>query len=123
MSSFKSFRFFPQEFLSETASLTKAQRAYFALLTVHMHAGGVATMSVEDAKRALGMKAGVWRSFLAALIRLGCVELEACGRLIRQPRVASEIRARAELSAARSAAGKASAQARVRRRLATEPAR
>lgn len=123
MSSFKYFRFFPQEYLSETAALTKAERAYFALLIIHMHACGVAVIPTEDAKRALGMKAGSWRNFLATLVRTGCIEIEACGRLLRQPGVASEIKARAKLSAARSAAGNASARARIRRRLATEAAR
>ncbi|MEQ8748321.1 MAG: hypothetical protein RIC52_00975 [Amphiplicatus sp.] len=116
MSSSSHFRFFTHRFLADTAGLTKRQRADFAMLKVHLHARGAAAMPVEDAKRALGLKAGGWSAFLAALVDGGCIELDRGGRWLRHPEVGRELAARRALSAARSAAGKASAAARTRRK-------
>lgn len=115
-----SFRFFPQDFLTKTEGLAKRHRAYFAMLTVHLHARGTASMPVADAKRTLGMKAGPWRDFLESLVEADCIEVDPSGRYLRQPAVGRELAARAALSAVRRSAGQASAASRRRRRVVAE---
>lgn len=113
------FKFYMDEFLNETESLSKRHRAYYAMLLIHMHATRRASLPPEDTKRQLGLKGDAWLDFLDVLERSGRIVRSPAGH-IRQPQVDAALAQREALRATRRRAGIASGVARLRRKAAAQ---
>ena len=111
------FKFYMDDFLVETDSLSKRHRAYYAMLLVLMHGARRASLPPDDAKRQLGLKGGAWLDFLEVLERSGRI-VRSPGGHIWQPQVDAALAQRGALRAARRRAGLASGAARSRRKAA-----
>lgn len=113
------FKFYMDEFLVETDSLSKRHRAYYAMLLVLMHGARRASLPPEDAKRQLGLKGDAWPDFLNVLERTGRIVRSPAGH-IQQPQVDVALAQREALRVARQRAGIASGAARLRRKAAAQ---